>query len=247
MAIEPKFYLNLHPITVSLVGCGGTGSLIATRLARVDYAMRQMGMKGLSVLALDDDIIEPFNVGRQMFVPEDVGDYKSECIISKINQSFQLNWNAQMEKATTEDQICSNFVITAVDNVETRKKIHDHFYKKNQDAHIYQKKYYWIDCGNGKDFGQVVLSDHDNTLKNIFDISPNIKEQEKNVEVQGVGCSYEDKLNEQDLFINDEIAIIATEMVWRMLKDRFIDYNVVFSNKKTMERKKAFMPCDYSN
>jgi len=100
--------------------------------------------------------------------------------------------------------------------------------------------FYWIDCGNGKDFGQVALFDVEEKLQWFEELFPNIENDANNIIEQGVGCSYEDKLQEQDLFINDEIAVIASDMLWKMLYRRQLNHNVVFTNKDTMERKKGF-------
>ena len=71
----------LHPITINLIGVGGTGSLILPRLARLDYALKLLDHSGLMVIAYYYDNVEEFNIGRQNFSVSDLGKNKSVAII----------------------------------------------------------------------------------------------------------------------------------------------------------------------
>ena len=42
-----------HPVTVNLIGAGGTGSQVLTCLARLDVTLRALGHPGLSVTLYD--------------------------------------------------------------------------------------------------------------------------------------------------------------------------------------------------
>lgn len=44
-----------HPVTVNLIGAGGTGSQVLTCLARLDTALRGLGHPGLFVTLYDPD------------------------------------------------------------------------------------------------------------------------------------------------------------------------------------------------
>ena len=41
-----------HPVSVHIIGAGGTGSQVATNLARMDMALRALGHPGLHVTVL---------------------------------------------------------------------------------------------------------------------------------------------------------------------------------------------------
>lgn len=240
LGVSPELFGDLHEVTITVIGCGGTGSLLLARLARVHYALLKIGRKGLQVNVLDDDIVEEHNVGRQMFTAHDIGRNKAVCTVSKINMAFNVCWEAVPVKYTGQD-IKSNFIFTCTDNVESRKKVSNCFRSKTINSrHVNDCMFYWIDCGNGKDFGQVALFDKNDKLQWFEQLFPNIDNDANDITEQGVGCSYEDKPQEQDLFINDEIAVIASDMLWKMLYKRQLDHNVVFTNKNTMERKKGF-------
>lgn len=234
-AVNPDLFNNQEKISVCLIGCGGTGSHILTRLALLNYALLEMDYKGLDVIVYDDDIVEQNNIGRQMFTKSNIGENKAKCAVGKINMAFGYNWQAIDKKFKTD--LSYNIVITAVDNIKTRKNIESQFFKLSKsNRHINKRPIYWIDAGNGKDFGQVVITDVEHTLMNIFDISDNIEADDKNIEVQGVGCSYADKLQEQGLFVNTDMAQIVGSILETMFIDRVLFYNVVYSNLKTMQR-----------
>lgn len=236
IVLDPYFSKHLHPVSICLIGCGGTGSLVLTRLARVDFALKELGFPGLYVNVFDFDKIEYNNVGRQNFLPNEVGDYKSISMISKINFAFGLNWTGYKRKPKAAD-LSSNFIITCVDNVKTRKEVRNYIAIKNQ-SYDFDKNFYWIDCGNGKDFGQVLLSGtaeikKEFNLQDVFDIYGDISKFD-NEESQGItGCSYADSLEKQDLFINDSVALECAQMVYTFIKNYYLEYKGVVINKNS--------------
>ena len=81
-----------HPVTVNLIGAGGTGSQVLTCLARLDTALRGLGHPGLFVTLYDPDIVTEANIGRQLFGPSDLGQNKAQCLVSRINNFFGNDW-----------------------------------------------------------------------------------------------------------------------------------------------------------
>ena len=84
-----------HPVTVNLIGAGGTGSQVLTCLARLDAALRGLGHPGLFVTLYDPDIVTEANIGRQLFGPSDLGQNKAQCLVTRINNFFGNDWKAQ--------------------------------------------------------------------------------------------------------------------------------------------------------
>lgn len=241
--IHNYFLEDLHPITIDLVGVGGTGSLIITRLARMNHALLQMGHKGIIVRAWDNDVVEPNNVGRQNFTPSDVGEFKSTTMIDKINLAYGFGWISVNKKYN--NALKANIVISCVDNVKTRNQIQKKFRKRKVLMNCnYDTNFYWLDTGNGKDFGQVVLGSHKikqpkskhktvPQLKTIIEVFGDLSKFD-NEESQGIeGCSYASSMEKQDLFINDIVSCYACDIIWKLIKNKFIIYsgNVVNMEK----------------
>lgn len=252
----PPYFINgQHRITINLIGVGGTGSLILSRLARLHFALNQLNHPGLFVRAFDDDIVETFNVGRQLFSPYDIGNYKAEALIEKINQTFSLDWEAVNQKFlipnqtetknNMDDTLLANITISAVDNVNTRNELKRLFdtIKENQirfSNSPITKPYFWLDCGNAKTSGQFVFStilndDENNTeLNDVIDLYGSL-EKHDNLETQGVSCSYRESILQQDLFINDAIALYACNLLWKLFRDKRINYQGGFINTDTLQ------------
>ena len=83
-----------HPVTVNLIGAGGTGSQVLTGLARLDVTLRALGHPGLFVTLYDPDIVTEANIGRQLFGYSDMGLNKAQCLITRINNFFGNDWKA---------------------------------------------------------------------------------------------------------------------------------------------------------
>jgi PRTRC genetic system ThiF family protein len=245
-AIPPYFLNSTHPITICLIGAGGTGSLMATRLARLDYALRQSGRTGLAVDVFDDDIVEEHNVGRQGFCPYDVGDNKAINVVTKVNRGFGCTFraNAQkfnIEQADSKYSTTYNIYITATDNAQFRLDFQPFF--KNQKTpncdNGYGYAFYWMDLGNAKNTGQCILGS--NTIKqpladNVVPVLPTIIDRYPNINTvenqhrQGNSCSYASKLQEQDLCINDCLSAQAHALLWKMFTVGVIHQGGFFLN-----------------
>lgn len=56
--VAPEYIMNpTHPITVSLIGCGGTGSYVLSCLGRINHSLIAIGHAGLEVIVYDFDDI----------------------------------------------------------------------------------------------------------------------------------------------------------------------------------------------
>lgn len=243
----PNYFIEpTHPITIAVIGCGGTGSLVVPRLARLDYVLKELGMPGLYVTVYDGDIIEQNNVGRQNFNKNDIGEFKASNIVQKINMCYGLDWEAKNNYVLDEFPK-ANILITCVDNVAMRTFIDKHRLLNHSGYNNdYQKNFYWLDCGNGKDFGQVVLSTMQSVvqpkksmydciaeLPSVIDIYGELDQYDVE-ETQGIGgCSMAESLAKQDVFINDEIAIQAVKIVQQLVRNYRISYHGAVVNQRT--------------
>lgn len=69
-----KKFNNWH---IVLVGCGGTGSNLVPHLAQLIHSLKS---EKISVVLADQDIVEPENIGRQLFIEPEVGENKAEVL-----------------------------------------------------------------------------------------------------------------------------------------------------------------------
>ena len=237
------FYNPTHPITIALIGVGGTGSLMLARLARIDYALRQTGHPGVHVIAYDSDRVEANNVGRQLYTLSDVGEYKVFQAVNKVNMAFGLQWQGiPMDALSSGKDIRANIVITCVDNANFRLRLAKSFQYPHKGAD-YETMFYWLDMGNSRNTGQFVLGtlfDEErkmeredfemvDKLKNIIDFFPDLDAHDT-PNLQGEGCTYSDKLNEQSLFINDVLVAHASDCLFRLLYHKQIQKHGAFVN-----------------
>lgn len=241
-----------HPLTINLIGCGGTGSLILSRLARLDAALRQLQHPGLHVTTYDGDVVEKHNIGRQNFTPADIEKNKAYCLTEKINLAYGLHWEAVDQFVTKKNYPKANITLTAVDNAEFRMITDEHFknYKSTSNYTYFNTNLYWLDTGNGKDFGQVILStvqsikqpkkskfNKQKTLPTVVDIFGDMNAFDSE-ETQGIeSCSFVDSIRKQDLFINDAIAVNAATLLWKLFTSFSLEYHGMVINQSTLVQK----------
>lgn len=242
----PKYFNNpTHPITITLIGVGGTGSFILTRLARIDYALRQLNHPGLFVVAFDNDKVEKYNVGRQNFGINDVGENKAMALINKINSNYGTYWKAMKENYTLnlKNPLTSNIFISCVDNAKFRNNFNKWFIKLKANTYLaeYKTPYYWLDLGNARKKAQFVLgslkieqpkSERFDVINKLDTIIQKFGDLLKfdTIEIQGNGCSYNAKLEEQSLFINDAISVSASDLIFELIHKKYINKHGAFLN-----------------
>lgn len=229
-----------HELTVSLIGCGGTGSQVLTALGRMNYALKQLGHPGLLVTVYDGDIVTEANCGRQLFSEQDIGHNKAETLVTRLNMFFGTRWDCVQEMYTATTPT-SNITISCVDTVKARKDIAVSLRQKS--LYDRDKVLYWLDFGNTADSGQVVLGTagrkHQQpkgkhccvpklkSVDNIFNLSKLSDSK------SGPSCSLAQALSKQDLFINSTLANIGMDLLWKLFKG-VIDIHGAYLNLNTM-------------
>jgi hypothetical protein len=152
-----RFNLDYHnPLPVALVGCGGNGSQMLYKLARLNFALRELGQPGLHVTVYDPDTVSPANIGRQLFSPDDVGLHKAIVLVNRLNMSYSLSWNAMPQRYSVpkrSSESIAAILITCVDTAAARREIWNDLAASEA---VYKPKY-WLDLGNTRDAGQVIL------------------------------------------------------------------------------------------
>lgn len=227
-----------HKLEIAVIGAGGTGSQVLQGLARMNLALESLGHPGLYVYVYDPDKVEEQNIGRQLFSLNDVGKHKASCLVSKINRFYGYSWTALNRKFNTkEDMKNVSFFLSCVDNVAFRHQFNRQW-KKDRVKSLRGnpvRQVFWIDFGNGKDQGQVVMGSLSHTmnpfsLQSIGDIGI-----PKEDDPQTPSCSLAEALDKQDLMINPMIANTGLSMMWQMFRTLKVSYNVSYLNLGRMK------------
>lgn len=119
----PTSLLN-NRVRVTVVGCGGTGSAIASGLPYLHQAMIAHGHPhGLQVTFVDGDRVSEVNCIRQPFSVSEVGLYKATVLATRINLFWGLGWRGapQFYDETWNDQ--TDILIGCVDSRKARNAI----------------------------------------------------------------------------------------------------------------------------
>lgn len=238
-----------NPIKVNLIGAGGTGSHLLTRLAVINQSLVTLGHAGLLVRVFDDDVVTEANKGRQPFAEAEVGLKKVVALINRVNRFFGTAWKAIPHKYNkgfimqNPEMVRAAITISCVDNVAARFEIADILKAFKQiDNNTINQPLYWMDFGNGQYTGQVLLSTisaiKQPASKKFAPVAqlPFITDEFKDLLNHAdtaddtPSCSLAEALQKQDLFINSSLAEIGSSLLWRMFREGMIMDRGIFVN-----------------
>lgn len=241
-----------HPVTINLIGIGGTGSQVLTCLARLDVTLRGLGHPGLSVTVFDPDIITETNIGRQLFGWSDIGLNKAQCLVTRINNFFGNDWRAEPRLYPTSlkearDNDLANITVSCTDNAKSRIDLWN-VLKGVPDSKYTDSKtpIYWLDFGNSQASGQVVLGTVPRKIKqpvsHIYETVSSLKVVTRLVryskvkdEDSGPSCSLAEALEKQDLFINSTLAQLGCDLLWKMFRHGMLEHHGLYLNLATLK------------
>lgn len=230
-------------VKIALVGAGGTGSRMLENLMNLHRAMVALGHPhGLHVTLIDDDRVSPANVGRQAFYACDVGSYKAMTLINRANMAMGglAQWDAFVGRVTTESRFNDvDMVIGAVDNRSARLAI-----LRALEARNYGTPAYWIDLGNSRSSGQVVLGQVTASKRKKDDVwrLPHVGEMYPELidsaldkqEDDTPSCSLAEALEKQSLFINPAVSLFASNLLWQLFTKGEIEHHGAYVNLDSM-------------
>jgi len=237
-----------NPITVNLIGAGGTGSRMLTELARMHHALIVLGHPGLQLTLYDGDRVTEANQGRQLFADCEVGMYKAVALITRINRFMGTNWKAVTRKFEQDCMLRlpergeANLYISCVDTVTARFDIAgalDNF--SYSGTYHRSKPLYWMDLGNSRYTGQVILStigaikqpksERYRTVSVLPMITDEFKELlETETENTEPSCSFAEAIEKQDLYINSTVASYGASLLWQLFREGMIENRGIFIN-----------------
>lgn len=222
LTFDPHLYLK----DITLVGCGGTGSLVARAIARMLFDLKQRRMHLPQVRFIDFDTVEMGNCGRQLFAVGDVGQPKSLVLARRYNLVFGLEIAAITEPVSAQHHFASrgsSIIMEAVDHHDARREL----------AQVHNAVF--ISCGNHHASGQIVIgTTHDrqralhaldregDTLRELpsaYLLFPSLLEPEPEIitEPDTRSCAELITAGEQHLFINETVANVAAVYLYRLI------------------------------
>lgn len=249
---DPYLLSPRHPVSVFVIGAGGTGSQVVTNLARMDIALRALGHPGLYVTVFDPDTVSEANIGRQLFSESEIGLNKAVALVTRINRFFDHSWMAKNRRyplrATDkpDNGKLANIIITCTDNTRSRLDLW-RFLKKHRSISTDNEKtpLYWMDFGNAQSTGQVLVGTIRNKItqpvsKEYLAI-PGMNTVTEEVSYSmlrdtdsGPSCSLAEALRKQDLFINSMLAQAGCEILWKMIREGCTLYRGAYLNMETL-------------
>lgn len=238
--VMPKEHNKLRIIQV---GAGGTGSFTALAIARFMYELKEAG-KPAEFLIIDPDVVESGNIPRSNFCAAEIGSFKAQSLAKRITLAWGMECHYANEafdaevhlKQSSGDYRALTVIVGCVDNHLARREMHlavekYQGYRADDAANVW-----WIDGGNGKFSGQVLIGSNTKRLKpeKLFVGSsicrslpaPSLvhtellTDQEKETPLDQTSCPDRIRLGEQSLNVNQRVAVEIGEMLTAMFLTR---------------------------
>lgn len=214
-------------VRVLVVGCGGTGSVIAAGLPYLHQAMIACGHPGgLHVTLMDGDTISPANCVRQPFARCELGLHKVVVLVNRLNVFWGLDWKAVPANLGEHQRLEeTDIVIGCVDTRAARAAIQT---ATDNDSQVD----YWLDVGNTADSGQFILGEPLNEvnrrsrtrLRTVAELFPAIVDPQLDDDGQP-SCSAAESLEKQEPFVNQTLAQHALALLGRLFRYGTVSYH----------------------
>ncbi len=244
-----------------VVGAGGTGSFFVPALARLIFELKQQQNKSAEMLIVDPDVVENGNIPRSNFCFAEVGRYKAQTLAERVSTAWGIETSFSCEKFDPEKHLKSSnsdyrsltIIVGCVDNYLARREMHralDEFRSYGD-----QSRVWWIDGGNGKTSGQVLLGSTTKRLKpeQYFTGTsicralpapslqhPDLLEPEKIEAKSDASCPERVRLGEQGLNVNQRVAVEMAEMLSSMLLTRTLKRFAVYFDLESGSTRSAY-------
>jgi len=214
--------------TVSVVGCGGTGSFAAEGLARLLPPRADL-------VLIDHDRVEERNLARQNFTREELGQFKSEALAKRLSRRYGIPVGYSTLPVAASELRYPGVIVGCVDNGPARREIGERIMGKGltwiggysaavprelQEGPRPASQLWWVDAGNAESYGQIIIG---NTDRAIFSNQiclglplPVLQRPELLWEVpRRRSCA---DMDEQGPVINQAMAVLLVEVVRRLIE-----------------------------
>lgn len=266
--VMPKEHTKLRLIQV---GAGGTGSFTALAIARLMYELKESG-KAAELLIVDPDRVESGNIPRSNFCAAEIGSFKAQTLAKRITLAWGLECQYANEpfdadvhlKQSASDYRSLTVLVGCVDNHLARQEMHRAVeqlqgYQSNDAPNIW-----WIDGGNGKASGQVLLGSFARRIKpeQHFTgtsicrslpapslVHPDLLEKEKPQSKSEMSdrqsCPERIRIGEQSLNINQRVAVEIGEMLTAMFLTRSLKRFATYFDLETGTSRSLYCTPDH--
>ncbi len=142
-----------------LVGCGGTGSALASAVGRLLRLLTENGKQARATF-IDPDYVEPKNISRQQFCDAEVNKPKALVLAARCSMAWGVEitgvvkpFDPAMAENTDYSEI--KIILGCVDNGAARQAIAESLTRANSFRQV--PRTWWLDGGNSFESGQVLL------------------------------------------------------------------------------------------
>ena len=217
--------------------------------------------KSAELLIVDPDIVEANNIPRSNFCFAEVGRYKAQTLAERVTTAWGIETSFSCEsfdpekhfKNSNSDYRSLSIIVGCVDNYRARREMHralDEFRSYGESSRVW-----WIDGGNGKTSGQVLLGSTTKALKpeqyftgtSICRALPapslqhsDLLKPEKVEAKSDASCPERVRLGEQGLNVNQRVAVEMAEMLSSMLLTRTLKRFAVYFDLESGSTRSAY-------
>ena len=144
------------PFTITVAGCGGTGGFVAEGLCRLLPQHARL-------VLVDHDRVEERNLLRQNFTSQDIGRFKSEALAYNLARKTGRTVGYSTYPVAMVSLESPGLLLGCVDNGPARRDIANQL-----NEHSYYNRW-WVDAGNGENYGQILIGNRSRSLLHSFD------------------------------------------------------------------------------
>jgi PRTRC genetic system ThiF family protein len=191
--------------------------------------------EGLHVTVVDGDRITRANCVRQPFSESEIGLYKADVLVTRINLFWGLDWKADTrfhDERWDSGSERHHILISCVDSRKARKSV--------MQSRACSEADYWLDLGNNSASGQFVLGESTaprtkgaRRLPTVAELFPEIVDPTLDRKDKLPSCSALEALESQSPFINQALAYQALGMLAQLFRHGKLSYHGGFVNLTT--------------
>lgn len=214
--------------TVTVVGCGGTGSFVAEGLSRLLPPRADL-------VLVDHDRVEERNLMRQNFLRWELGQFKAEALARRLAQTYSRPVGYSSLLIAMTEVRYPGLIIGCVDNGPARRVIAERVGGESlawvggysqavprelQTGPKLTTLLWWVDAGNGENFGQVLIGNSTGFTERdgLILALPMPTIQRPDILTQAPAQRDCTDIAEQGPMINQAMAALVVEAVRRLIE-----------------------------